>query len=256
MTGRRTSGRRLLATLAVAGLLVAACGDGESEEEAVISALAASLQAEEELAEYDITDEEATCVATETVDALGVDRTVEIGFVTEGEEPEDLDFGELDEGEITVLGDAMEGCLADARQLVVDALAGGILEEQDPAFPVEEAEATCVAEAVADEVSLSRLIVIGVETEGSDDGTLGDLSPEESGVFADAFVGCIDVRTILLDSIAASGGVPDEVLTCLDVNITDEDIEALFLAGFTGQDGDAAAAEVLTPAIEACVGEL
>lgn len=250
MTGpssRRRATRRAGAVAAALILLAAACG-GESESEQMVSALTESLTQDETFEDYDITEDEAACVAERVVGEVGTERLDEIGF---DEENGRADLTALDDDEITVLGDAMDDCIADSRQVLVDAVAAGILEEPDPAFPVSESEATCVAEGVIDDLGLSRLIVVGVQSERLGGDQFASLEDHEVQSFTDAFVECIDVRTILLDNIAA-GGASEEVLACLDDNIADEDIEALFVAGFSGEDSGAAAERILAPAVEAC----
>lgn len=232
---------------AALAVTLAACG-GESEREVLTGALTESLLQDETFADYEITEEEATCVAERTVEDIGVDRLQEVGLDDDSDE---ADLTALEDTEIAMLGDAMDQCVADSREVLVDAVAEGILEEPDPNFPVTESEATCVAEGVIDELGLSRLIVIGVQTERQGGDQFAALEAGEVQAFTDAFVSCIDVRTILLDNIA-TGGAPEDVLACLDANITDEDIEALFVAGFSGQNSGAAAERILTPAVEAC----
>ena len=212
------------------------------------TALTDSLLQDQTFADYEITEPEARCAAERVVDDLGTDRLVEIGFANDKTQ---VDFTELDESEITVLADAMNDCIDDSAAVLVDAVAAGILEEPDPAFPVNDQQAHCVAQGVVDQVGLSRLIVVGVESQRNGGDQFAALEPEEVDAFTNAFVDCIDVRKILLDNIAASGA-GDDVIACLDANITDDDIAELFAAGFAGEDSAAAAERILQPAVDAC----
>lgn len=245
--------RHVLVPVLVGVVWLAACGGGDSERDQVVAALSNGLLEDETFTGYEISEEEATCVAEDAVDALGTDRMLQIGVTedTGAAGGVGADFADLDDSEVAVLGDAMESCIDDIDRVLVDAVAEGILEEPDPAFPVSESEARCIAEDVTDDLGLSRLIIVGLQSERADGDQFADLEPEEAEVFTDAFVDCLDVRSILLDNIAASGA-PEDVLDCLDDNISDEHIQALFEAGFSGEDTTAAAREILSPAVETC----
>ncbi len=239
--------KRTATALLTAALVLAACG-GESEDDRVAAAISASLLEDPTFADYEITEDEADCVADGVTADIGTDRLTEVGALDDETE---VDFTELSDDEIGAIGDAMDVCIDDIRAVLVDAVAEGILENPDPSFPVADDEAICVAEAVTDEIGLSRLIIIGVEGERTGGDQFEDLQPAEIEVFSRAFTDCIDVRAILLDSIAASGAPPD-IIACLDENISDADIAALFEAGFSGIDSDTAAEAALSPAVEAC----
>ena len=241
--------RRLPATVAVAGLVLGACGQGQSDEEAMVEAISVSILEDETFAGYGIVEEEATCVAESTVDGLGVDRLSEVGFDADAATDEEIDLSQLSDDEVEVIGGAMEDCIDDIGDVLVDTVAASILEDPEPTFPIDEAEADCVAESVIDQIPVSRLITIGVQ--GERDDTQPELRPAEIDVFADAYTGCIDVRQILLDGIS-SGGTPDDVLVCLDQNITDDAIDTIFTAGLAGEDTVATAQRILSPAVEAC----
>lgn len=244
---------RLVAVIGAAGIVLAACG-GESKEDAVVDALTRDLVTDETFQAYGIDESEARCAAEAMVEDLGAERMEQLGY-TDGETEQTdppVDFAQLSEDEIGVLADAMETCIDDLRDVLVDSVTAGIIDEPDPNFPVAEPEARCVAADMVDGVSLQRLIIIGVQSEGEGTEQFSDLSEEETETFTQAFIDCLDVRQILLDGMSANG-VPDEVLACLDEEITDADIEALFVAGFSGEDSDRAAAEILTPAVETCL---
>lgn len=240
--------RRLATVLLAGALAVGACG-GESDEEAMVEAISISILEDETFAGYGIVEVEATCVAESTVDGLGVDRLSEIGFDADAGTDEEIDLSQLSDEEVEVIGGAMEDCIDDIGDVLVDTVAESILEDPEPTFPIDDDEAECVAEAVIDQIPVSRLITIGVQ--GEREGAQPELRPVEIDVFADAYTECIDVRAILLDGIA-SAGTPPDVLECLDENISDEDIDTIFTAGLAGEDTTATAQRILSPAVETC----
>lgn len=234
-------------------LVVAACGDEPSDEEAMVEAISASILQDDTFTGYGIAEAEADCVAESTVAGLGVGRMSELGFGGDTPSDEEIDLAELDEDEVEVLARSMERCIDDVEDVLVDTVAESILEDPEPTFPIDPRQADCVAQAVIDEIPASRLISIGVQGERSGS-TVSDLRPAEVDVFADAYTSCIDVRTILLDGIAASGTADAEVLACLDENITDRDIDTIFTAGLAGEDTAATAQRILSPAVTECTG--
>lgn len=240
--------------LAVAGALVlAACGEEKSDEEVMVASISASIVQDETFAGYGIAEAEADCVAESTVTGLGVERMSELGFGGDAPSEEAIDLTELDEDEVEVLARSMETCIENVGEVLADTVAASILEDPEPTFPIDAQQADCVAQAVIDEIPASRLISIGVQGERADS-TMGELRPAEVDVFADAYTSCIDVRTILLEGIAASGTADDDVLACLDDNITDRDIDTIFTAGLAGKDTAATAQRILSPAVTKCTG--
>lgn len=235
--------------LPVVVFAVAACG-GESDDDDVAQAIATDLRSEQAFAD-DLGDDEARCVGDAIVADLGVDDARALGRPsdqrTDEESEESFDFEALSDDDVGAIGSAMEDCVGDLDQIVVDLVAMGILDAPDEDFPITDAEATCVGGAVVDEVAFSRLLAIGLET--SDDGDLGALSADEAVVFGAAFADCVDVRTILLDQVADSGAEPD-VVECLDDQISDDAIQLLFIDTFAGNEASAEGA--FEDAIDAC----
>lgn len=240
--------RRALAVGAASALLLAACGEGQSDEEAMVESIAASIVQDETFAGYEINRQQADCVAESTVDGVGVERLEEIGFDADAATAEEIDLAQLSDDEVEVIGRAMEDCIDDIGSVLADTVAASILEDPEPAFPIEPDEADCIAGAVIDQIPVSRLITIGVQTDRGDD---VDLRPAEVDVFADAYTECLDVRALLLEGIASTG-TAGSVVACLDENISDDDIDTIFRAGLAGADTSATAAELLQPAVEAC----
>lgn len=242
--------RRALALVVAGALALGACGEEQSEEEAMVEAISASILQDETFAGYGIAETEADCVAESTVTGLGVGRMSELGFGGDTPSEEEIDLTELDDDEVEVLARSMDDCIDDVDDVLVDTVAASILEEPQATFPIDDAQARCVAEAVIGEIPSARLITIGVQGERSGS-TVSDLRPAEIDVFADAYTACIDVRTILLEGIRASG-TADSVVECLDDNISDDDIDTIFTAGLAGEDAAATAQRILSPAVDAC----
>ena len=242
--------RRGLALVVAGALALGACGEEQSDEEAMVDAISASILQDETFAGYGIAETEADCVAESTVTGLGVGRMSELGFGGDTPSEEEIDLTELDDDEVEVLARSMDDCIDDVDDVLVDTVAASILEEPQATFPIDDAQARCVAEAVIGEIPSARLITIGVQGERSGS-TVSDLRPAEIDVFADAYTACIDVRTILLDGIRASG-TADSVIECLDDNISDDDIDTIFTAGLAGEDAAATAQRILSPAVDAC----
>lgn len=239
-----------LAAVLAGALALTACGEGPSDEEVMVDAISASIMEDETFTGYGIVQDDADCVAEATVSGLGVGRMSELGFGGDTPAEEAIDLAELQDDEVQVLAKSMEDCIDDVDAVLVDTVAASILEDPDPAFPIDRDQARCVAQAVIDDIPAARLITIGVLGDRSGD-TVSDLRPAEVDVFADAYTSCIDVRTILLDGIAASG-TDAAVLTCLDENITDRDIDTIFRAGLAGEDAAATAQRILSPAVTTC----
>lgn len=243
---------RCLAATVAAALVLAACG-GESDEDAMVAAISASIQQDETFAGSDINAEQADCVAESTVDGIGVERLSEIGFDDDVGTNDEIDLTRLSDEEVGVIGGAMEDCIDDLSAVLADTVATSILADPDPSFPIDEEAADCIAQAVVGEIPASRLITIGVQT---DRGGESDLRPVEVDVFADAYTDCIDVRALLLEGIASADSASGEVLDCLDRNISDDDIDTIFRAGLSGADTAAIASEILSPAVETCTGRV
>lgn len=233
-----------LLLLGAVALVLSACGS-ESEEDEVARALAVDLRGADAFAD-DIGAEEARCVGDELVAALGADGAAELGPGPDGEDAA-LALDELTDDEIGAIGAAMERCVEGLESIVVDIVAQGVLTEPDDSFPVSPDGAQCIGSTVASDIPFDRLLAFGLQV-GDDEG-LDDLPAGEARLLAGAFAECVDVRSILLDQLRADGA-DEEVVACLDEQITDGDIEALFIESFSGGDADADAA--FAPAIDAC----
>jgi hypothetical protein len=243
--------RAALSALCCSALLVAGCGEEQSEEEAMVEAIRTSILQDETFAGYEVDGDEASCVAEATVTGVGVERLQAIGFDEGDETADEVDLRQLEDDEVDVVGKAIEECIDDIEPVLVDTVAASILEDPEPTLPIEADEARCVAETVVMEIPASRLIAIGVRGDRTGD---GELRADEVDVFAGAYTDCIDVRSILLAGIESAGTTSEGVLACLDENISDADIETIFRAGLAGEDAAATARELLSPAVGTCTG--
>lgn len=242
----------LLAVMAAGLVVLGACESGPSDEEAMVEAIRTSILRDETFAGYEVDRREASCVAEATVTGIGVERLETIGFDGDAGTADEVDLRRLEDDEVDVVGSAMQECIDDIEDVLVDTVARSILEDPEPTLPIEQDEARCVARTVVMEIPARRLIAIGVRGERTGDDP--ELRADEVDVFAGAYTDCIDVRSILLAGIESAGTTSEDVLACLDQNITDRDIETIFRAGLAGEDAAATARELLSPAVDACTG--
>jgi len=247
---RRAARRRGAGVAVAAVLLLSGCGEEQSAQEAMVEGIRTSILRDETFAGYEVGPRQATCVAEATVAGIGVRRLERIGFDADEETADEVDLRRLRDDEVDVVGEAMEECIDDIDAVLVDTVSASILDDPSSTLPLDEGDARCVAAAVVEDIPASRLIAIGVR--GDRTGDAGALRPAEVDVFASAYTGCIDVRRVLLDGIASAGTADDEVLACLDDQISDETIETLFRAGLAGEDTAVTARELLGPAVDAC----
>jgi hypothetical protein len=142
-------------------------------------------------------------------------------------------------------GDASSG----QRQEYVDAIVA--LAEGDDGEALTAEHRTCVAESFVDGFGVDGLADAGVTPDdirdrGADGpGELGlDFSDAQASDFYDRMSGCMDLRAVVLDSVASEIDDPD-VMACLDENVTDELLERVVVAGFTeGDDAFAPGSEL------------
>lgn len=134
----RSTSIRVAALAAAAALLAAACGDDDSgsgpelndREAAYADAIAQTYQESSE-APAEVSDEQASCIASSIVSVVGVER-----FEDADVEPEDISadidldetFGGLGEEEATDIGGAIGDCI-DLQQLVIDGIGTDLPDE-------------------------------------------------------------------------------------------------------------------------------
>ena len=221
--------RRLLAgTGLVLTLTVAACSDGPTDAERAVDAVVQGMQADPTLDAYDPPVEQLECVGRSLVDALGAEQVRLLYRSSEDTPPA------LSADETQALAVALDECLADVRQIVVDFLAAGLSADPTSDAPLEPVQASCVAETVADTVSLSALFTA---SRVAPDGTqpLAALPPAVADDFAAAYIGCVDARANVLDRIGAEGAT-DAQIACFDDAISADQLQTYYAAAFAGTE--------------------
>ncbi|HEX6424345.1 MAG TPA: hypothetical protein VFZ79_12760 [Acidimicrobiales bacterium] len=148
------------------------------------------------------------------------------------------------------------------RQEYVDAIVALEDENDDDLTPDQR---RCVAESFVDGYGADEIAAAGVtpddiardDVDSPDDLGL-DFSDEQAAAFYQRLTGCMDIRTLLIESIAGDGGAQlPGLVECLDENLTDDLIERIVIIGYTqGEDGldatpglDAELEEALTPCL-------
>lgn len=256
--------RHIVGVLCVAALVLGACGGDDdatdvglpateepaasnesADEDSIIADLAAQLQSDEDLEEVEFSEDEARCAAEAVVDELGADRVAD-NVLTEDE---DVDITDLADDEIAAIAGAMAACVDGIDIQLAAAVSEGILDSSDETFPIDAAQAECVATAVVDALGVERLLVVGAGADGDDPFAGGAVTAAEGDAIADGFLGCVDIRQVFLDQFRAEG-IPEETATCLAGAIDEESLRSLFAAEFTGQDVDPDA--LLGSALETC----
>ena len=182
--GASVPGMRKLTPIVLSGLLfLAACGDDDGggggdlsseEKEYVDAAMAEFDPAEAE----PLTEDDARCVVTSMVEAIGVDRLEELGVTPESFSSDDgAPFPEgLTEDEANGVVDGFEGCI-DLPALFTESMAA---DES-----IDEETKACLADAF-DEDTIRRIFVTML-TEGED--ALSD-DPELMQEFLGIFEEC------------------------------------------------------------------
>ncbi len=141
---------------------------------------------------------------------------------------------------------------ADLRQEYVDALVE-VTDEAGAVFTVEEHR--CMVESFVDGLGVDALDEAGVTPDdirndpdtGPED--LGfDFSGEQAADFYDRLWDCMDLRAFFIEGMGAGATLPDEVIACLDENISDDMLERVFTRLFT--EGEDAFDDGLDPELE------
>ncbi|MET0326968.1 MAG: hypothetical protein ABW219_17265 [Ilumatobacteraceae bacterium] len=151
-----------------------------------------------------------------------------------------------------------------AAQRYVDSLIAGFTAGEDEAPQLTPAQAECVAPRWIDVVGTTRLTDAGVAPEDLGVGGNGELaelglSGDEGNELYDAFADCgVDLEQAFIEGIAMSGGLPDDVVDCLDEQFGDDTLRRIMVTTIT--KGEAALAEdqeltdSLLAALAACPG--
>lgn len=163
--------RSLLAPLA-AILLLAACGDDDGGDDAAATsdgataevsdelqpyadALATSFTADDIADDFAFTDENAECVAAESVEVVGIDRLEAVGTPDEviTATTDDLAAFDLTQPELDRISEAFLDCVDDSEALLEDAFLEGA--------QLNAEQSQCVADLVDREL-LVRILSAGI----------------------------------------------------------------------------------------------
>jgi hypothetical protein len=130
-------------------------------------------------------------------------------------------------------GSALDGGgddLSADEQELVDELKSSLVEE-DSGLTLTDAEADCAAVGVLRAVGAERARELSDAPDGED-----NLTEDEAEKAATAMVACTDLRPIFVSSFTEGGEISEESATCLADAITDDDIKAILVTGFTGAE--------------------
>lgn len=83
-----------------------------------------------------------------------------------------------------------------------------------------------------------------------------DPTPEQARAVVDWIAGCADLKSVMIDALAAESGFPPEAIACLEEGLSDELVREIFVTGFTSAPGDdfedTPAGEEFTEVISRC----
>jgi len=154
--------RPLLAIFATITIVLAGCGDstggGSDADPALVAALAAEIKGDDD-SSFQLADEDATCIAENAINGIGVDRLTELGVTADNvAEIEDVGFTE---GEIRTVVSSFSGCVNLGELMAQSLVADGSVSADD---------ADCVADNFDGDL-IERMLVStfsGEDLESSD----------------------------------------------------------------------------------------
>lgn len=131
-----------------------------------------------------------------------------------------------------------DGELSAAEQNLADAIKSEILADADPDSPLGEPEAECVSEAAVRELGVDGLLQLGFTAEGeSPENILDNADADQRQLIIDLTLECVDFAGLLVEEIAADGGISEESARCIGDGLTDGDLLApLVESGLAGTD--------------------
>ena len=129
--------RRALTAAAAAAVLLAGCGGGQSDEEAMVQTIRTSILRDQTFAGYEVSGEEATCVAEQVVGEIPARRLIAIGV-----RGDRAGGAELRPAEVDVFASAYTDCI-DVRDILIQGIAS--------AGTASEQVLACLDENIADE---------------------------------------------------------------------------------------------------------
>ncbi|QZY30283.1 hypothetical protein [Nocardioides coralli] len=138
---------RIAAAAVTAVLVLGLSGCGSDEEGQAREALATSLLASNADGTFEVSQEEADCVADGMVEEIGVDKLIDYGLLTEDLEARDesLENQELEQEDADSAATVFVDCV-DVQALLTDSIAQGLGGDVDPEL------ASCIEERLTDEV--------------------------------------------------------------------------------------------------------
>jgi hypothetical protein len=132
------------------------------------------------------------------------------------------------------------GGVSGEGQALADAIAAQMMQDTTAGNPfANEADAKCFAEGMVGGIGFERLTALGltVDNVADADTLMAQLTAEEQGKFADAALGCIDLKKAIKDG-AVSSGLPEAQAQCLADGMSDDLLKRAFLSEFSGSTFD------------------
>jgi hypothetical protein len=122
------------------------------------------------------------------------------------------------------------------------------LLDDDDGFALGDDDAQCVAEQVVDSLGEDRVNEIDWE------GDNVTFESDEAAAIADDFGECVELDTLLIDSLLAGEDVSDESQECLADELDEGDVKDLYAIGFSGdEDGFEEAFAPVDEALQSCL---
>jgi len=93
--------------------------------------------------------------------------------------------------------------------------------------PFTQEQADCIGTAIVDDMSVSRLVELGLSRnaiEGGADPTSVDIPEEDADTMIDAMLGCIDFGEIMVSEAFADAGLSDQSSACLAAGFNESDL--------------------------------
>ncbi len=160
----------------------------------------------------------------------------------------DVDLAGLPDDVLAAIAGALQVCMPDLGPRLTSVIASDIGDRATDTLPVTPEEATCVSDALVTGFGAPRLLVLDLQS-GAAGFSLGAVGADDVGTVTDAFVGCVDLRTIVAEQFTKQG-ITADVAACIAREIPDQNLRTLFAAQFTGDQVDPET--LLGPALTAC----
>jgi hypothetical protein len=151
--------------------------------------------------------------------------------------------------------------VSDDAQPYVDAMIESFDNSDPDELQIDREQAQCLAPRWVETIGPERLADAGIEpedfaAEGEVELSEIGLSEDDGNALYDAFAECdIDVRTLLVESIAADEELSDEDAACLGDAFSDDLVRRLMIRGLLEEDEDLDADDELTGELLAAFSE-